>query len=121
MAAPRIAKQIGGTVIATLAGWLAGLLFLEIGTVLLLLQHKSYVAPEALYVGPMIWTWFMAYFVVPIWLLVLIPLYLFIPSSSKLWRWPVCTLCGAVAGVAVITMALRGVPGFGQVSAEAWS
>ena len=44
-------------------------------------------------------------FVFGSWLLIFVPIYLFVPSRSILWRWPVCMLCGAVAG-AVIMYAL---------------
>jgi hypothetical protein len=46
----------------------------------------------------------MAYFIPPVWALILIPLYLFIPSSSMLWRWPICTLFGAVAGFLIVSL-----------------
>ena|ERR1700719_2127355 len=31
-------------------------------------------------------------------LLVFLPLYVFIPSHSILWRWPLCTACGILFG-----------------------
>jgi hypothetical protein len=86
-----------------------------------LLQQPHYIVPEALIVGPITASVVMAYFIIPIWLVVLIPLYLFVPSSSALWRWRVCTAFGAVVGVAVITFWLGGLPGLGRVSSEAWS
>ncbi len=116
-----IAKQILGTVVAVLAGWLAAFLFLELMTVAELLQQPHYIVPEALFVGPITASLVMAYFIIPIWLVVLVPLYLFVPSSSTLWRWQVCTALGAVAGIAVITLWLGGLPGLGRVSPEAWS
>ena len=41
-------------------------------------------------------------FVFATWLFLLLPLYLFLPRTSFLWRWPVCTLCGALAGPAIV-------------------
>ena len=37
-----------------------------------------------------------------VWLVVLVPLYMLIPLSSILWRWPICTGCGALAGAAIM-------------------
>jgi hypothetical protein len=39
-----------------------------------------------------------AKFIFATWLILLLPLYLLIPVGSVLWRWPVCTLCGALCG-----------------------
>ena len=41
-------------------------------------------------------------FVFGTWLFVLLPLYLFVPLRSVLWRWPVCTACGAVCGALIL-------------------
>ena len=41
-------------------------------------------------------------FVFATWLVLLLPLYLFVPRTSLLWRWPVCTVCGALAGPAIV-------------------
>jgi hypothetical protein len=40
-------------------------------------------------------------YVFSIWLFVLLPLYLLVPLRSVLWRWPVCTACGAVSGALI--------------------
>ena len=37
-----------------------------------------------------------------VWLVALVPLYMLVPRSSLLWRWPICTSCGAVAGAAIM-------------------
>jgi len=37
-----------------------------------------------------------------VWLLALIPLYFLVPRTSVLWRWPVCALCGGIAGGLII-------------------
>ena len=60
-------------------------------------------------------------FIIPTWLIVLIPLYLFVPRSSVLWRWPVCTACGALAGALMMLWYHGGVPGFGELTTDAWS
>ena len=41
-------------------------------------------------------------FIFPVWLFLLLPLYLFVPERSVFWRWPVCTLCGTAGGGAIM-------------------
>src|SRR6266480_4354544 len=101
-----IARQLLGTVIAVLAGWLTALLLLEATTAIELLQEPHYIVPDALVVGPIVSAWFMGYFILPVCALILIPLYLFIPSSSMLWRCPICTLCGAAARFLIVSLYL---------------
>jgi hypothetical protein len=43
-------------------------------------------------------------FVFATWLIFLMPLYLFLPSDSALWRWPVCTICGTLAGAVIMLL-----------------
>jgi hypothetical protein len=116
----RIGKQLLGTVVAVLAGWITALLLLEATTAIELFQQPHYAVPAALLVGPIVSAWFMAYFVLPVWALILIPLYMFIPSSSILWRWPVCTVCGAAAGLLIVGVVFGGIPGVGHISSGAW-
>jgi WD40 repeat protein len=55
-----------------------------------------------------------------VWLLVLLPLYVFVPRTSKLWRVPICTAIGAVSG-ALITLGVLtaiGVYEYGILSAS---
>jgi hypothetical protein len=121
MLARHIGKQLLGTVVAVLGGWLAALVFLELDAVVQLLQQPHYIVPEALVVGPITATWFASYFIVPVWLFLLIPLYLFVPPSSVLWRWHVCTICGVIAGLVIVGCVFRGIPGVGSFSVESWS
>jgi len=121
MAPRRIAKQILGTVVAVLSGWFSAMLFLEAMALIQLLQQPHYIVPDALWVAPITVSIVMAYFVVPVWLLLLIPLYLFVPASSALWRLPVCSACGVVAGLVIVGLWLRGIPGVRGVAPEAWS
>ena len=46
-------------------------------------------------------------FIFGTWLVVLIPLYSRIPLNSILWRWPICTACGTVAGAAIMFLICR--------------
>ncbi len=104
-----------------LAGWLAALLYVELSGVVQLLQQPHYIVPEALFVGPITAGVFMAYFIIPVWLFVLIPLYLFVPPSSPLWRWPICTACGTLAGITIIAFTLGDLPpGSTKIFSAAW-
>ena len=116
-----IAKQILGTIVAVLSGWFAAMLFLEAIAVIQLLQQPHYIVADALWVAPITVSMVMAYFVIPVWLFLLIPLYVFVPASSALWRLPVCSTCGVVAGLVIVAVWLRGLPGVGGVAPEAWS
>jgi hypothetical protein len=42
-------------------------------------------------------------FVLPIWLFVLLPLYVLLPRSSRLWHPALCTVCGAITGAAILS------------------
>jgi hypothetical protein len=42
-----------------------------------------------------------AQFIFGTWLILLVPLYLLVPLRSVLWRWPICTLCGALGGALI--------------------
>ena len=121
MLARRLGRQLLGTVVAVLGGWLAALVFLELAAIVQLLQTPHYIVPEALIVAPITATWFASYFIIPVWLLVLIPLYLFVPPSSVLWHWRVCTTCGVVSGLIIVGCVFRGLPGVGNLSIESWS
>ena len=102
MVARCIAKQIAGSIVAVLGGWLAALLFSELCGVVELMQQPHYIVPAALWVSPIVESRFMAYFIVPVWLFVLAPLYLIIPIDSVLWRWPLCTALGVVGGLVAL-------------------
>jgi hypothetical protein len=84
MAMRGIAKQVLGTVVAVLSGWLAALLLFEIITLINVLRKPHEVVPDALWVTPLTVSMVMSWFVIPIWLLVLIPLYIFVPVASSL-------------------------------------
>src|SRR4051812_6138722 len=101
-----IANQFLGTVVAVLGGWLAPLLFYGCIRLLGLSPENQQPLDLRTLIGSTIVTsFFMAWFIIPVWLFVLIPLYFFVPLSSPLWRWPVCTACGAIGGFLVMTVA----------------
>jgi hypothetical protein len=43
-------------------------------------------------------------FVVPVWVLVLLPLYVLLPRTSFLWRPATCTGLGAISGALLVTL-----------------
>jgi len=48
-----------------------------------------------------------------VWLVVILPFYFLIPLRSPLWRWPICTICGAIGGATIILVI--------SPSAETWN
>lgn len=50
------------------------------------------------------------------WAILFVWLYAFIPQSSPLWQWPLCTLCGSAAGFLIV--AVFGL--FAGVNSYAW-
>jgi hypothetical protein len=44
-----------------------------------------------------------AYFVVPVWLVLLLPLYVFVPRTSRLWSPGYCSVFGALSGALIIS------------------
>jgi hypothetical protein len=89
---PNVSPHALGSVLSALAGW-AALIF--VGFVGSLFQP-----PDESY-GFMFWAVVCAPFIFLVWLVALLPLYLCVPTRSILWRWPVCTLCGAAAGTLI--------------------
>ena len=91
-----------GSFFAAFCGWLAGILLaLSWGAVVVMNQPAkpdllSFIAlPWIVAIGS-------AYFVLPVWLLLLAPLYFLIPRSWLVWRWPICTFIGILAGIVII-------------------
>src|SRR5260370_38795648 len=89
-----IAKQLVGTMVAVFGGWFAALLFCGALYVFGPSHQREPVDAGVLFGGTIIMSWFMAWFIVPAWEVILIPLYLFVPPRSILWRWPGCTAFG---------------------------
>jgi len=106
--------------VAVLSGWLAAMIVLEAMTIIELVHQPHYVVPEALFVAPITVSMVMSWFLTPVWLFVLIPLYIFIPSSSVLWQAPVCSACGVIAGLLLVGFWLGGIPGTHGFATEGW-
>ena len=82
---------------AALLGWVSAHL---LGLVWLILTHGAPTTTDwaALLAFPL----YSVPFVLVVWLLTLVPLYFMVPLHSVLWRWPVCTACGAIAGAVIM-------------------
>ena len=92
-----IGRIILGSFLSALAGW-ATLTLFPLGA--FLLQTDNFPGGElsSSFAMPLV----AGFFVLPVWFVELLPLYCLVPSRSVLWRWPVCTVCGAVAGSAIM-------------------
>src|SRR5689334_21204406 len=104
MGARDIAKQLLGTIVAVVGGWLAALILCGALYVFGPSHQREPMDAGGLFWGTIAMSWFMAWFIVPVWVVSLIPLYLFVPLRSILWQWPVCSACGALAGFLIMTV-----------------
>jgi MFS family permease len=93
-------KRVLGSVVATLSGWIAG----WIALVLLGGYGSDFFHHwRALSLGEALGFFaFMAIWIVPVWAVVLVPLYLFVPRKSFLWKPFVCVPLGSLAGYLVM-------------------
>jgi hypothetical protein len=115
-----IPKQVLGTAVAVLAGWVVTLMFLESTYFIDALRQRHPLNLGLVFGSTIATSWFAAYLIIPVWILVLIPLYLFMPLSCPLWHWPICTACGAVAGFLIMAAVFVAFPGDGTWSYGAW-
>lgn len=91
-------RRFLGSFLSACAGWLT------LGAVVAVFSifhsdPNSHEQPVVVFGGVLLAT---SFFVFATWLLIFVPIYLFVPMQSVLWRWPVCTLCGAAAGAAIM-------------------
>lgn len=108
----RFLRPLLGTFIAVLAGWFAGLLGVAMIHWLSIGGAQWEAALSVIFVTG----FYMWFFIIPVWVVMLIPLYLFVPPSSPLWRPYVCTGFGTVAGLAIAAI----ITGAGM-AVEGWS
>ena len=92
-----IGRRLRGAVLSLLVGWSA--------VVLMVLVVMLTRASSGASFGGILWVATMAamvsgYMALPAGLIFL-PIYLFMPRNWILWRWPIATLCGAVAGASM--------------------
>jgi hypothetical protein len=95
-----VPRRIWGSVVAALVGWLAiNLVLISLSIAMnarwnsALWDWLQNVLAEALISGMVTGC---------VWLFALLPLYIFVPLRSSLWRWYLCTPCGALAGAAIM-------------------
>lgn len=92
-------KKILGSFVSVVVGWAAGVVWFSAWSAIEFISSPYAYASfkEALgWLG--IIAAFMWLFLIPSWLLVLLPFYLLVPRNSRWWNWPICTFLGAVAG-----------------------
>lgn len=88
-----------GSALAAFVGWLAlnvpVFVFVLIGA---LTDDRGFPSANEWFYLPFFIAIWSLILVFATWLGALLPLYLFVPMSSPIWRWQVCTSCGSVAG-----------------------
>jgi hypothetical protein len=89
--------RIIGSIIAPLTASIAfGIFFLAI----CFIEDQS----ERWWFLPMVIVGFATVFSFVTWIVVVLPLYLFISLRSVLWSWPICTACGSLSCVAIVAL-----------------
>ena len=92
-----VSRLFRGSILAALFGWLSAHL---LGILWLVLARGVPTRTD--------WTALLAFplysvpFVLVVWLFMLVPLYFMVPLHSMLWRWPICSACGALAGALIM-------------------
>ena len=99
-----VARALAGTALAVVSGWAAAVVFVALeGFVTFPAAHRNEdTVVAALWKTPIAFGIFIWFFILPVWVLVLVPLYLLVPSTSVLWRRSVCTALGALAASAIM-------------------
>ena len=104
----RVLTGFIGSFLAIVCGWLAGIVvsFCVIPANILIHGglHGEHVPTAAFIELPWFVALFSPCFMLPVWLLVLVPLYVLIPHSSSLWRWPICTSLGIISGIGIVAL-----------------
>jgi hypothetical protein len=95
--APQSKAALSGSFLSALVGWSTLNLAWYIESLSLPPEQTVWLPLEAIA---------SAFVIFLVWLLILLPLYHIVPSDSILWRWPVCTLCGIVAGTLIACVVL---------------
>ncbi len=98
--APRasLRQRILGSALSALVGWLA----LNLLMLFFAVAQASERSTNDWWLGAAYVAVVSAVFVLATWLGALVPLYLLVPLHSWLWRWYVCTACGAIAGATIM-------------------
>ncbi len=94
-------RLVWGSFLAVVIGWLAAIVLLGSAYAFDYIHHHDEASWNRLWIMPLWFSVAIWIFALPVWLVVLLPLSLFLPASSALWRWPICTACGVIAGALV--------------------
>jgi hypothetical protein len=97
----RILRQLLGVLVAVVGGWLAGIVFEFCWTLFDMVVQPGDTPAIALFVRPWIVALGSVVFILPV-VPILILMYIFLPRSSAVRRWPVCTALGAAAGTLIV-------------------
>src|SRR5262249_58193134 len=90
-----IFKQLLGTLVALIGGWFGGVVcIVVIGFTGIGGDQTGSVVAASLMEAVFLW-----FYLIPVWIVVLIPLYLAIPRTSLLLRPYICISLGALAGL----------------------
>lgn len=101
------------SILAAVAGWVCGVLAL--GTIGALFSIVFDRASLATICAELWWPFLFAFgFVLPLWVVLLVPLYLLVPATSFLWRGWMCIVVGLVVGGAIGAIRLRLVGSLGD-------
>ena len=98
----RIISAVVASFVAVLTGWIAGILFALVWVAVTLVPSHDHATLGEFIALPIVVGIASLYFVIPVWLVVLVPLYLFVPHSWPLWRWSICTALGAISGMCIV-------------------
>jgi len=115
---PPKSRLAWGSFLAVVIGWLAAIVLLGAGSMFDYIHQHDEASWNRLWITPLWFSVAIWIFALPIWLIVLLPVSLFLPLSSPLWRWPMCTACGAIAGTLVVALAFP-LPGRG-IAPQIW-
>ena len=97
-----LGKRFLGSFLSALVGWITATIVLFAYTCAMEPQHST----SSYLNGFLSFAIVTGAFVFSTWLVALLPLYLFLPLRSPLWHWPTCTLCGGLAGGAIMLIFL---------------
>lgn len=74
----------------------------------LLIRYSEFASVQPRWYGmPMIFAAYSIPYILGVWLLVVLPLYCFLPPKSRLWYWPISTLVFAIVGFALMSTMFR--------------
>ena len=97
-----VVRSAGSSLVCALVGWATGVLLWGLAQLVLAVASHSSISDALSSLG--VHSLLVAAFVLPIWLLVLFPLYCLVSQRSRLWHWPICTTLGAIAGAAILVL-----------------